>query len=132
MCSTACTEPQCLYKGDLYLYLLIYILFLFTFFTFLFTFFICIFIYTFYLYFLFTLSIYIFYLYFLFTFSIYIFIYIFLFTFLKIHLQLAITTIDDESPVLHNIFWSSTTTTSLMIQPLHHWPINITKQYSLM
>jgi hypothetical protein len=22
MCRTACTEPQCLYKGDLYLYLL--------------------------------------------------------------------------------------------------------------
>jgi hypothetical protein len=47
-------------------------------------------------------------------------------------LQLAVTTIDDESPILHNIFRSSSTTTPHMIQSLRHSRINIFKEYSLM
>jgi len=34
--------------------------------------------------------------------------------------QLATTTIDDETPTLHKIFWSSITTTPHMIQSFRH------------
>jgi len=54
----------------------------------------------------------------------------------KMQLQLAITTIDrqtdGDTPILHNIFCSSITTTTHMIQSLHHWPIKTVTQYTLM